>query len=153
MNLSNNEKELFYVFIPNIIYGFIWELVDNQINDKNEFNVESAYFRRLYLSKLLSLFMFILAIRFFKDYVPKYSIVLIAYLFNILLIISDNTNISEYIELRKDLPDTTFYKTFNLRIYLNYVFLAIWMLIILAKTKSWIKKLKSVDIEAKEHTE
>jgi hypothetical protein len=152
MKFSNNEKELFFVFIPNIIYGFLFEAAEKYMDTTN-FTKENLYFKNLYLSKLVCLLAFILAYKFLKDYFPKYSIVITAYLFNILLIMSDNSNISEFMEAKKQHDGLSYYSTLNVRIYVNYVFLAIWMLIIIAKIKKWLKKLKSCDIEVKEPTE
>ena len=152
MKISNNEKELFLVFIPNIVFGFLFELYEKNLDSSN-FIKENQYFKNLYVSKLICLAVFILAQKFLRTQLPKYSVVITAYLFNILLIISDITNIGEYIETKKDFENSDYYKTFNMRVYVNYIFLAIWMIIILAKVKKWIKKLKSCDIEAKEHQE
>jgi hypothetical protein len=149
MNLSTNEKELFYVFIPNIIYGFLFEIFERNI-DQTNFTKESYYFKNLYVCKLISLIGFILVSKVFKDYFPKYSIVITAYLFNILLILSDNSNITEYEEAKKEHINTTYYKSLQIRTYFNYVFFVIWLLIIIAKIKKWMNKLKSCEIEVKE---
>jgi hypothetical protein len=150
--LSLNEKELCYVFLPNIAIGLGLETYEKFI-DVTAFGKESLYFNNLYLCKFASLFIFVLAYRQFKNYLPRYAIILIAYLFNILVILSDNSNINEFKETKKEHEGTTYYKILNFRIYINYIFLFVWMVVILAKVKKWIKKYKSCDIEVERKKE
>ena len=153
MNTSNI-KLVLLSFLPNILIGFIIELLENQYGDQSHFKSENFYFKQLYNNKLITLGIFILLLKYIKM-ISSYIIVFICFLFNIMLSVSDNSNIYTFLISKKEYEKELFYRNLNNRVYINYFFIIVWTILFIIKLLSWYRKIfrkNESDFNSEQHT-
>ena len=138
MVIPSNAKGVIISFLPNIAFGFIMEFIENYL-DKTNFEAESMYFKQLYNNKLITLGIFIILLKFAK-FVSNYIVISIAFLFNIMIAISDNSNIDAFMDVRKEHEGERFYKNLSIRYYVNCIFIGLWGMAFVLKLFYWYRK-------------
>jgi hypothetical protein len=137
-----NEKGLIVVFFPIIIFSLIFFAFDSY-SDYENFMPVYNYFKDLYSNRFLIFAMIILGWKYAKSLVSGYILLLITYLFNILIVLSDIFNINKFIvEYNQKFEESLFYKNLFIKNLLNVFFLISWSIILVYNLYKWFQIYK-----------
>ncbi len=115
MGRIRNEKGLIIIFSPVILFSLLFIAVDTY-SDHDNFEPVYDYFINFYSKRIFLFALIILFWRKIKEFVSGYVLLLIVYLFNILLVLSDSFNIENYLqEYQEKKSGFIFYQNYILR--------------------------------------
>jgi hypothetical protein len=135
-NSKKNRGGLVIVFFPIILFSFIFLLLDNFFQHK-ELVEYIYYFQNLYLNRSI-VFLFILIFwNFLKSMISGYLLLIIVYAFNILIVVSDNMNISNMRQELINFSESNFYRMLIFKEIFNFIFLIEWIILLLVNLKAW----------------
>jgi len=155
--MYKNEKGIIFVFAPLILLSLVFITVDTY-NYEEKYEPAYEYFKNLYSNRILIFSIIVLGWRYAKQHISGYILLLIFYLFNILIVLSDIFNIHKFLKEYEDQKDDSkvdiFYSNFLIKNYVNYFFFISWCLILLYNIYQWYKVYKySQRIEVSENNE
>ena len=152
-NVYKNEKGIIIVFLPIILFSIVFISVDSY-SEYESFYDDFDYFKKLYSNRLLIFAFIVLGWKHAKKIVSGYILLLITYLFNILIVLSDIFNVSRFIDEYKESNETTFYKNLFLKNAFNYFFLISWTGILGYNLSQWYRVYKlsqRIEVNQDEH--
>jgi hypothetical protein len=147
-----NEKGLVVIFCPIILFSLLFITVDTY-SDFSEFEPAYEYFLNFYAKRT---FLFAIVIIFWKkakQLISGYVLLLIFYLFNILLVLSDSFNIDKILLEYENKNHSTFYQNLYIKKGVNYFFFYSWSSILLFNLYKWYviyKNSQRIYIQEKE---
>jgi hypothetical protein len=153
--LSNykNEKGLIIIFCPIILFSVLFISVDTY-SDYSEFEAAYDYFINFYAKRLFLFSMVIIFWKKAKQLISGYVLLVIFYLFNILLVLSDSFNIDNFLlEYESKNQGSTFYQNMIIKKGVNYFFFYSWTSILIFNLYKWYviyKNSQSIYIEEKD---
>ena len=152
-NVYKNEKGIIIVFLPIILFSILFISVDSYSEYEN-FGDAFEYFKKLYSNRLLIFAFIVLGWKHAKKIVSGYILLLITYLFNILIVLSDIFNVNRFIEEYKENNEAVFYKNLFLKNAFNYFFLISWTGILSYNLLQWYRVYKlsqRIEVAQDEH--
>jgi hypothetical protein len=138
---TKNERGLFLVFFPLIFINILTSFLDTYL-DLTEFKECDEYFKQLYRSRALIFLVLVIFWKKLKEYVSGYLVIFIYYFFNIMIVFSDIQNINNFKLNYIEHSNTNYYRTFYLKILVNYFFLITWLILFLKNISSWYNAYK-----------
>lgn len=142
MEKYKNSWGLLALFLPIITTGIIFLGLEYTV-EKSGFEEAEDYFRQLQINRVIILSFVVLTWNFLKKIISGYVILFILLVFNIMLVVSDISNISRFEEIYKEKSDQFFYKLFYIRNFVNYVYLCYLVIALIANVRKWYQIYKN----------
>jgi hypothetical protein len=137
-----NERGLLVVFFPIILFSLVFFAFDSYTDYEN-FMPVYYYFKDLYSNRFFIFAMIIFGWKYAKSLVSGYILLLIVYVFNILIVLSDIFNINKFIiEYNNKFEGSLFYKNLFIKNIFNVLFLISWSIILVYNLYKWYQIYK-----------